>query len=270
MKSMFTRAALILLAATAAIPARAQFEKVPGFVKQIELGYGYSFCTADYTLKLKGVTPNGLREVDTSITSSVRTKGGITETFGTSLKLKRLGEKSTLSLGVDLVYSGYIWDFHTPSSVKLIDSGFRLYYDNLLPGFDGASFTAAGMITADIKFGAEAMMDKHYRWCYTIGAGVLPSVSATAGTNIDAAIGFGVQPVVKGEIGIRGPIVAKLRLQYALGNVTLMDNKPSDGFEYVRGTVQQNQIIEKSNFTVSLLLMPLSWMYKKSQWYNTY
>ena len=267
MKSKFTCAALLLALTAPAISAYAQFEKVPSFVKQIEIGYGYSFCTADYIIKSKGELPT--RPVDTTITTHTHTKGGITETFGTSLRLKRLGMKSTLSLGIDLLYSGYIWDFHTPSNVVLNDTGFRYYYDNDLPVFDGATFTAGGAITADFKFGAEAMMDKHYRWCWTIGAGVFPSVSATAATGLDANIGFGIQPIVKGEVGLRGPIVAKLRLQYSFGNITYLDyTTPSD--QLIAGSGQQTQIIGTSNFTISLLLMPMSWMYKKSTWYNSY
>ncbi len=247
--------------------ARAQSGGMPGFVKQLEIGYGYSFSAADYIIKAKGVVPDGTRTVDTTITTRTHTKGGMTETFGTSLKLKRLGKKSTLALGVDLVYSAYVWDFRTPSSGALIDSGFRFYYDNTLPAFDGASFTAAGMITADFKFGVDAMMDKIYRWGWTIGVGVLPSVSATTATGVDVDTKFGVQPVVKGEVALRGPIVAKLRLQYAVGNISFMDVS-GDGI--APGTTQETKLTGKSNFTVSLLLMPFSFLYKTSTWYNTY
>jgi hypothetical protein len=267
MKSLFTRVAFLLLLGAATFPAHAQFEKVPGFVKQFELGYGYSFCTADYILKASGVVPDGTRVVDTTITNRVHTKGGITETFGTSLKLKRLGQKSTLALGVDITYSGYIWDFHAPYSATLNDSGFHFNYPPNAEAFDGATFTAAVPITADFKFGADAMMDKRYRWGWTFGLGVMPSVSATAATGIDANISFGVQPVFKGEVALRGPIVAKLRLQYSAGNITYMDNSDHP---LVAGTAQQQKIVGKSNFTVSILLLPLSFMYKKSMWYNSY
>src|ERR1043165_8146937 len=110
MKSKFTCAALLLALTTPVISAHAQFEKVPSFVKQIEIGYGYSFCTADYIIKSKAELST--RPIDTTTTMHTQTKGGITDIFGTSLKLKRLGMKSALSLGIDLVYSGYIWDFH--------------------------------------------------------------------------------------------------------------------------------------------------------------
>jgi hypothetical protein len=269
MKSILTRATLVLAVSASSISAHAQYEKVPGFVKQAEIGVGFSFCSADYIIKSKGVTPEG-RSVDTSITTHTKTKGGITETFGTSLRLKRLGVKSTLALGIDLTYSGYIWDFHTPSNITFNDSGFKYYYDSGLPVFDGATFTAGGLLTADIKFGAEAMMDKGYRWGWTIGAGVFPSVSATAATGLDATIAFGIQPVVKTEVALRGPIVAKLRLQYSFGKITYLDYTPPADQTFPPGTTQQTQILGKSNFTVSLLFMPMSWMYKKSEWFNSY
>jgi hypothetical protein len=267
MKSNATRIVLLLLLMGAVLPARAQFEKMPGFVKQIEIGYGYSFCSADYIIKATGVVPDGTRTVDTTIKTRVHTKGGMTETFGTSLKLKRLGTKSTLALGVDMTYSAYLWDFHMPTGGTLIDSGFRFYYDDFMPAFDGASFTAAGLLTLDFKFGTDAMMDKQYRWGWTIGGGVMPSMRATTAEGLDADLKFGIQPVVKGEMAFRGPIVAKLRLQYSMGNITFLD-KSGDGL--VPGTAQQTQIVGKSNFTVSIILLPLSFMYKTSTWYNSY
>lgn len=267
MKSNVNRVVLFLLLMGTVLPARAQFDKMPGFVKQIEIGYGYSFVSADYVIKAKGVVPDGTRTVDTTINTRVHTKAGMTETFGTSLKLKRLGTKSTLAVGADLSYSAYLWNFHMPSGGTLIDSGFRFYYDDFMPAFDGASFTAAGIFTLDFKFGADAMMDKQYRWGWTIGGGAMPSMSATTAEGLDADLKFGIQPVVKGEVAFRGPIVAKLRLQYSMGNITFLD-KTGDGF--APGTSQQTQIIGKSNFTVSIILLPLSFMYKTSNWYNSY
>lgn len=266
MKFKLTRIALLLLLMGAIIPAHAQ-NGMPGFVKQLEIGYGFSFCSADYIIKAKGIVPDGTRTVDTTITTRVHTKAGMTETFGTSLKLKRLGEQSTLAIGIDLSYSAYLWNFHTPTSAVLNDSGFRFNYDYSQPVFDGASFTAAGIITADFKFGVDAMMDKMYRWGWTIGVGVMPSISATTATGYDANTAFGIQPVVKGDVALRGPIVAKLRLQYSLGKIPFLDQS-GDGL--VPGTTQQYLLNGKSNFTVSILLLPFSFMYKTSTWYNTY
>jgi hypothetical protein len=264
MKSTLTRAALILLMATAALPARAQFEKFPGVVKQIEVGYGLSFGTADYKIKINGVTEGGTAK-DTTITTSVRTKAGVTYQFGTSIRLKRLGMKSTLALGVGLNYGAYLWDFPVPTSATLADSGFRFKYGDIT--FGGASVNMGLALTADFKFGVDAMMDKQYRWGYTVGFGVMPSMNATTDANIDADFKFGVQPVIKGEIALRAGIVMKLRAQAAFGNITYLD-KSGDG--YVSGSKMQTQIIGKSNFTISYILMPFSFMYKKSEWYNTY
>src|SRR4051812_2221861 len=98
MKSMFTRAALLLLMAVAAIPARAQFDRFPGVLKQYQLGYGLSSSSADYIITAHGVTPGGI-DTTTMATTSVSSKGGFCGSTGTSIQLKRLGKISTLSLG---------------------------------------------------------------------------------------------------------------------------------------------------------------------------
>ncbi len=264
MKRMFTRTALLLLLAAAAIPARAQFEKFPGVLKQYELGYGLSFGSADYTIKLKGVTDAGNAK-DTTITTSVSTKAGVGYQTGTSFRIKRLGRKSTFAIGADLMYNAYLWDFPVATGASLGDTGFRFSYSGLT--FSGASVNAGLALTADIKFGVDAMMDKQYRWGWTIGAGVIPSVNATTDANVDADFKFGVQPIIKGEVALRAGIVMKLRVQAAFGNITYFD-KSSDGLAF--GSKQQTQIIGKSNITVSYILMPFSFMYRKSMWYNSY
>jgi hypothetical protein len=267
MKSMFTRAALLLLMAVAAIPARAQFDRFPGVLKQYQLGYGLSFASADYIITAHGVTPGGI-DTTTKLSTGVKSKGGFCGSTGTAIKLKRLGRISTLSLGLDLMYNAYLWDFNAPSRTSFTDSGFKFYYDDALP-FDGASLNAGLAISADFKFGVEAMMDKAFRWGWTGGVGVIPSVSTTALTGVDANYAFGVQPIVKTEVAVRAGIVMKLRLQYAFGNLTYLDVTSKERINDLE-TTRQTQLLGKSNFTASFIVMPFSFMYKKSEWYNSY
>lgn len=264
MKSIFTRAALLALLAAAALPARAQFDKFPGALKQLEVGYGYSTLTGDY--KIRNVTINSQGQAtDTSLQQSVSSKAGVTYTFGTSFRLKRLGTKSTFALGVAGMYSGYLWDFPVLSTTSTGGTDFKYGFGG--PAFNGLAVTGGVAITGDVKFGVDAMMDKQYRWGWTGGIGVLPSINFTSDANLDAQYNFGVQPVIKTEVALRAGIVMKLRLQAAFGNLTFLD--VSSGSEAV-GFKTQTQLIGKSNFTVSYILMPFSWMYKKSMWYNSY
>lgn len=263
MKSILTRAALLLVMASPAVPASAQFERMPGAVKQIEVGYGFSYLSGDYKIIEKGVTSSGDAK-DTTLTTSIHSRG-VTYNLGTSLPLKRLGRISSLQLGITGMYSAYLWDFGVPTGASLSDTGFHFDYSGYT--FGGLSVTAGAAITADFKFGVDAMMDKNLRWGWTGGIGVLPSVNWTTDNGLDATYAFGIQPVLKSEVSLRAGIVMKLRLQYAFGSITYLDHS-GDG--YFVDAKQQTQIIGKSNFTVSYLLMPFSFMYKKSEWFNSY
>jgi hypothetical protein len=268
MRATLTRVSLVILMIVGALPAaHAQFERVPGFVKQIELGYGYSKTWADYTRKDRVVREDG-KLYDTTVTSSVSSSAGLSYQFGTSIRLKQLGRKSTLALGILTVYNMYTWDYPTANNVVLTDSGLRYDFTNKI-AFSGITANYGAAISADFKFGAEAMMDKQYRWSWTGGVGVMPSASITADFD-NAAMTFGVQPFVKSEVSIRAGIVWKLRLLYAVGKLDYINAKSKTGLFGFSNSEQTTQLIGKGNFTVSLTVLPFSWMYKRSMWYNSY
>jgi hypothetical protein len=265
MRLIVTRAAMVALVLLALQPAaHAQFDRVPGAVKNIELGYGYSKTWAELTRKEKTIRPSDGKVYDTTTKMDVSSKFGFSSYGGTIIPLRQLGRKSMLALGVNLIYNGYVWDYPTLSGASLTDTG--IHYTYGLP-FSGATLNAGLGLSADFKFGTDAMMDKRYRWSWTGGIGVLPSVSMTSDfDNIDMT--FGVQPFVKTEVGIFGGILWKIRLMYAVGNLKYIDGKPQNGL--FPNSSSTTQLIGKGNFTVGLVVMPLSFMYKKSSWYNSY
>lgn len=268
MRATLTRVSLVVFLLLSALsPARAQFERWPGFVKNIELGYGYSKTWADYSRKDRVVREDG-KLYDTTVTSSVSSSAGFSGQFGTSIPLRRLGEKSTLSLGVLGLYNLYTWDYPTATSAVLSDSGIRYNYsDDML--FTGATMNAGLALSADFKFGVDAMMDKQYRWGWTGGIGVLPSVNVTADFD-NADMTFGVQPFVKTEVALRAGIVWKLRLMYAVGKLDYINAKSKTGFFGYTNSEHTTELIGKGNFTAALIIMPFSWMYKRSMWYNSH
>jgi hypothetical protein len=236
-------------------------------VKNIELGYGTSKTWGEHVRKDKVVRQDG-KVYDTSITTDVKSTSGYSMQFGTSIPLKRLGWKSTLSLGVSGIYNMYTWDYPTANSATLTDTG--IYYDysnNLL--FTGATMNAGLAISADFKFGVDAMMDKTYRWGWTGGIGVMPSANMTADFD-NAQMAIGVQPFVKTELALRAGIVWKLRILYAMGNLTYLDAKSKTGFFGYTNSEHFTKLTGNGNFTVSLILMPFSWTYKRSDWYNSH
>ena len=264
MRLIVTRAAMVALFILALQPtAHAQFDKFPGVLKNYEIGYGYTKTWAELKRKEKTVRPGDGRVYDTTTTSDVSSKFGFSVATGTIIPLKQLGLKSKLALGINAIYNSYVWDYPTLSSATLTDSGIHYIYGDF--GFGGVTLNAGVAISADFKFGCDAMMDKRIRWAWTGGAGVMPSVSFTSDfANLD--YNFGVQPFVKTEVGIFGGILCKLRLMYAMGTLKYIDSKPALGF--FDNSTSTTQLLGKGNFTASIILMPLSFMYKKSAWYN--
>ena len=268
MRATLTRVTFIIALFVSALPnAYAQFDKWPGAVKNIEIGYGYSKTWADYTRMDRVVREDG-KEYSDTVTTSVSSKSGFSGQFGTSLRLKRLGNVSTLSLGVAGIYNLYTWDYPTANSAMLTDSGIRYDYTNGML-FSGATMNAGLAISADFKFGVDAMMDKSFRWGWTGGVGVLPSVNVTADVD-NADLTFGVQPFVKTELALRAGIVWKLRLMYAMGKLDYIDAKSNTGFFGMPNSENVTTLTGKGNFTAALILMPFSWTYKRSSWYNSH
>ena len=264
MKSIFIRFSLLtVIMITALTSVRAQ--GLPGVVQNLELGYGYSKAWADYKRIDRAIRTDG-KLYDTTYSLSVSSKFGYSGSFGTSIPLKRLGRVSKLALGVSLVYNAYAWDYPTANGAFLTDSGLRYDYSKGFI-FSSATLNTGLAISADFKFGTDALMDKQYHWSWTGGVGVMPSMNVTADfDNADAK--FGVQPFVKTEVGFLAGIVVKLRLMYQMGPLTYLDTKPGTGF--VPNSQQTIQLIGKGNFSASLILMPFSFMYKRGMWYNSY
>jgi len=258
---------LALLSLFGITEARAQFDRWPAAIKNIEIGYGSAKTWADYDRQVKAVREDG-KLYDTTISMSVTSKGGFSGAFGTSLPLTRLGRASRLNLGLNFIYNTYLWDYPTANSARLTDSGIRYDYSgNIL--FSGASLNYGLAISADFKFGVDAMMDKRYRWSWTGGIGVLPSMNLTSDFG-SADANFGVQPFAKTEVGLRAGIVWKLRVMYQAGTLKYLDVKPKDSFFGIPNAEQTTRLTGKGNLSISLILMPFSWTYTRSSWYNSY
>ena len=247
--------------------AQSIFDNWPGFIKNYEFGYGYSHTWAKREQTIQAVREDG-KFYDTTFKRDVSSKIGISANAGTSINLKRLGEKSQLALGISYVYNLYTWDYPTANGVSLTDTGVKLFFDQGLL-FSGVTLNTGLALSADFKFGAEAMLDKRYRWSWAGGAGVIPSVNLTADFD-DADLTFGVQPFVKTEVSVRGPISLKLRVMYAFLDLKYIDVKNGKGFFQFTNAANSTLLTGKGNFTVSAIIMPFTWMYKKSEWYNTY
>lgn len=267
MRVTITRLFLLSILVAGLLPTAKAQMNLPGFLKNYEIGYGVAYTWADYSKTFKAVDDEG-QSYDTTTTTRVKSKHGFSASTGTSINLRRLGTKSQLALGLSGIYNLYTWDYATANGVNFSDSGLVYDYSSGLK-FGGATLNAGLAISADFKFGAEAMMDKQYRLSWIGGIGILPSISVTSDFD-NADMQIGVQPFVKSEFGIRGPIAAKLRLMYAFGNLTYIDASDKKDLFGIPNAQNETKLIGKGNFTVSIVLLPFSFNYKRSNWYNSF
>lgn len=245
--------------------AQAQSKGWPGAVQNIELGYGWSKTWADYIRHDKVVREDG-KVYDTTFTKRVNSKGGFSGTGGTSIPLKRLGRLSSMHLGADFIYNMYMWDYATPNDVALTDTG-MVYQFNKGIIYTGGTMNTGLALSLDFKFGVDAMRDKSYRWGWTGGLGVFPSANLSSDIE-GVSMTYGAQPFLKSEVSLRAGIVWKLRMMYAFGNLTYMEHS-GKLFDYANSS-SDVQLQGKGSFSVSLLVLPFSFTYKKSDWFNTF
>lgn len=234
------------------------FAKFPGILKRYQLGYSFVMNSAELKNGTK-ITGAGSFDRDTSYKTTFSTSAAFGVTTGTYIPLKRLGRSSSLALGIDYMYNMMTWKSKIPGYGGEID-------------FSGVTAQMALPIGLDFKFGADAITTKDRRFCGTLGVGAFPSYAVTAldnagGISIDPAFSFA--PYVKAEVGIFAGICMKVRAVYAIGNVTYMDYSESTTNAGVTST-STSKFVGTSNLTVSLLIMPFSWMWQKEEWWNTY
>ncbi len=247
-----------LLCAVLSVPLVSS-ARVPGILSHLQLGYSFLSNKADYTSTYysKGLG----HDIDTTYKPfEMKTNASWGFTAGTYFRLKRMGNASSLCLTVDYMYNMMTW--------KSKVDGFAFENDFLL---DGATVQMALPIGLDIKLGAHAVDLRTPRFCAAFGAGVYPSYALTTLTGVPVTIDptFAVTPYVKAEVGIFAGICVKVRAMYAIGDLAYMDYKHDEG----DGNIQAGgtaKLTGKSNFAISLLLMPFSYKWSTENWWNSY
>jgi len=262
-------AASVLLIAS--IPqSQAQFGVgIPNFFKRFELGYSYTVGFATYSSVERVKNPGNETVYENNIKENVRSKFGYGGLMGSYIPLKRVGN-SLMAIGVNFQYNAFLWDYTTPVFQNWVtnENGeiTGAYYSNDFGlGFSSMSVQMAVPVSLDFKFGAEASLQKAAKFTGTIGAGVYPSANMTVDFD-NGGFGFGVSPFVKGEIGIKGGILWKLRAQYVMGRIPFYTDGNSIGG--LMGSTNSSELIGKGVASVSLVFMPFSWNFREDGWWN--
>lgn len=245
-------------------PAQARF---PGAIQRMQIGYSFNKGWATY--ESKDVVTEGGKTFSQTNKTDVSSKFGWGGVFGTTIPVTRLGRKSILGVGVDYTYNVYVWDYKTPTfSGYIRDSSGAitgLDYTNDDFGFDGASVQLGLPVSADFKFGCDAVTDKTIRFCGTIGAGVFPSMAATVDAS-NAGFGFGAAPFIKAEFGVMGGICFKLRAMYSFGTIPYYTE--GNSINNSSSFSSTSSLTGKSSLSFSLIFMPFAWKWDAPGWWD--
>ncbi len=252
----------LLVLLLASLPT-ALYAQLPGFIQRYDMGYSYTSMVATYNGVNQLYNPTTNTYSDTSVKTRIFSKGGFGGSASTFIPCKQLGEKSMLAVSIGYNYNAYLWGNLYNVLTTATDASTTATIDN--NDFTGATIQMGLPISLDFKFGNEAMIRKNERFCATIGAGVYPSFTATVFKD-DAGTGFGVQPFLKAEGGVLGGLVWKIRAVYAFGSFDLIDRSSSVNSKV--GEPSTFTLTSNSSFTLSLIIDPFAWTWKREGFWD--
>jgi len=228
-----------------------------------EIGYGYAISNATYKFKATG--NNGLP--DTTISKNVTSKFGFMEHVGYTFPISKLGERSRLGMDIGFNFNLFTWDYETPTISTNSDGA--PYYSFKKDEFDFETISGQMEmpISVDARFGNLAYYTKN-RFGWAVGAGISPMVGFATDDN-SAGFGFGANPFIKAEVCLFAGIAMKLRTQVSFGRIPFYDENKSFSFDSY-GYNTTSSLTGHAQASVSLVILPFSWLWTEQGWWNTY
>lgn len=237
--------------------------RMPKALQRYQLGYSYAMMSAEYRLSYPVYRQSGndLFIIDTVLKKDIRTKGGFGATMGTYIPIAKLSENAVVALGIDGVFNMLVWDYERVKEDYGATAGYSANY-----AVTGGTMQMGVPIGFDMKFGCDAALDKSRRSCATFGVGAFPSASLTA-YEMEADAAIKVQPYFKAEVGFFAGVCFKVRALYTPGKIGLIDQEYNSITPF--GDVNSNiSLTGRSSFTFSLLVMPFSFAWERSEWWG--
>jgi len=221
-------------------------------IPNVTIGYTLPYRSFFLEGKFEGYDKKNIS--DNKFTKKIAMKSIFGGSVGINIPLSPLSDNSALCLTQDIVF--YIFEGQNvnlqPSqniNIKMLEAYF------------------AGIpISIDYKVGADAAMDRQYKFMYGFGAGVNFNTTILV-TDKDAAIfansrdmSFNASPFIKAEIGYFLGIAFKLRATFTYFNKTCSYKEHEDNG--VPNTVQQlklnysGQFYSSPEFAITFIIMP--------------
>ncbi|MBL7719538.1 MAG: hypothetical protein JNL72_11920 [Flavipsychrobacter sp.] len=263
MRKKLFRSLLLLVFAGSSLVSEAKF---PGFFSHFELGFTYPMATARFegynpVYSITGSGDLGVSLGDTFVSRNVTSKLAYGAYIGSSIRLKRTGVASALSLHIDIVENAYVWE-NLYKAFSVDGSEYDLSNSVIAVGYQ-----IGVPVSLDYKFGAGAMGSKNYRLTGSFGVGGMPAayfmVAESAG-NVGGGFSFATTPFVKAEVGVMAGICIKVRGLVSFGAVPWINESKSFFSESTGGF----KVTGQTTAMFSLVIMPFSWAWKKAGWWD--
>ncbi len=230
--------------------------------QRYEIGGGLVMPSGEFTGVVHVYGPNNSYKGDSTAKRPISATGFGAQ-IGLNLPFKGTGHISCWALAIQLQVNQYIWS--DLNQTMTTDGVFKPYSTSL----NASTMQVSLPIGIDYKVGNDAILSKRLLFGASMGVGVIPQFNSTSLEGVptyDATYGWGVTPYAKFDWSIFGGICWKFRFMYTLGKVNILD---------VNGKVSPINdgpfsLSTKSAFSASLIIMPFSFKWSESAWYNTH
>jgi len=218
----------------------------------MEVGYSYAIGTADFTYQARDFDESTGTLRDTGFTKHLTSSVGFGGFLGYSFPVARLGAKSRLAISATYMYNAYIWE---GGFVTYSVNGQTIELDDFSPTY--GTVEMALPVGADYKWGSDAIRSKTERTCFSLGAGLYPSMDMTNYLGL-GKFAFHMRPYLRAEAGFFAGLCFKLRATYIPGKLDYV----SYGFDNP-GSFEETKLTSKGSTVLSLVIMPMSWKFSK-------
>lgn len=227
-----------------------------------EIGGGIIMPSGEFNGVARAIGPNGAYLGDTTISRSLNGEQGINFRLGLSVPFKGTGHISCWALKVELMLNQYMFK----------DLNQQYKDGSFTSGATAVNSTTQNVMLPlgiEYKVGNDAILSKRLYFGANFGAGLIPQYSRTfleGISTVNPQGAWGLTPYGKFEFSVFAGICWKLNFMYSIGDMNLIDvNRKIQGL-----TDGPIAVKNKSNFIASLIIMPFSYQWQETDWWNTY
>lgn len=229
-----------------------------------EFGGGLTIPFGEFNGVARTLYPSGAYRGDTTIARPLMGKPGTGFNFsiGLSMPFKGTGHISCWAMKIEMILNHYMWQ---DLNQTYKDGSFSLSSVSI----NATTQSIMLPLGVEYKVGNDAILSKRLYFGAAFGGGLIPQYNRTileGVSTVNPGEGWGLTPYAKVELDAFTGLCWKLRFMYTVGDVNLID-VPRRITTLTDGPIS---IKSKSNFIAGLIIMPWSYQWQETDWWNTY